>query len=282
VRVNGRRRDPLTAEAPPAQTVLQVDGLVKSFGGIRATNDVSFTLANGEILGFIGPNGAGKTTLFDQISGYLVPDAGSILLDGIDVTTASPDSRARLGLGRSFQDARLFPSMIVTETIKLALERRLPLRDPVAAAFQLPEVRQTEQALDLVVDDLIELMGLQAFADKFVGELSTGSRRIVDLACVVAHEPDVILFDEPSSGIAQRETEALGPLLRRIRATTGASLLVIEHDMPLITGISDRLIALDLGTVIADGPPPEVIAHPQVVSAYLGTNDAAISRSGGN
>ena len=283
---NGRRRVPLRA-APldpdePVEPVLEVTGLVKDFGGIRATNDVTFTLAPGEILGFIGPNGAGKTTLFDQISGYLVSDAGRITLAGIDVTAAGPDSRARLGLGRSFQDARLFPSMTVVDTIKLALERRLPLRDPIAAALHLPQVAETERALDATVDDLIELMGLQAFADKFVGELSTGSRRIVDLACVVAHEPDVILFDEPSSGIAQRETEALAPLLRRIRTTTGASLLVIEHDMPLITGISDRLIALDLGTVIADGPPAEVIAHPQVVSAYLGTNEAAISRSGGN
>jgi ABC-type branched-subunit amino acid transport system ATPase component/sugar phosphate permease len=288
---NGRLRAPLRATPPPgpdldlrepADAVLEVDGLVKDFGGIRATNDVSFRLAPGEILGFIGPNGAGKTTLFDQISGYLIPDGGRVVLSGIDVTNAGPDSRARLGLGRSFQDARLFPSMTVTDTIKLALERRLPLRDPLAAALHLSQVKETERALGAAVDDLVELMGLQAFADKFVGELSTGSRRIVDLACVVAHEPDVILFDEPSSGIAQRETEALGPLLRRIRATTGASLLVIEHDMPLINGISDRLIALDLGTVIASGPPAQVIAHPQVVSAYLGTNEAAISRSGGN
>ncbi len=285
---NGRHRttpSPEREPAPPndaADTVLEVQGLTKAFGGIRATNDVDFSLARGEILGFIGPNGAGKTTLFDQISGFLVPDAGRIFLGGLDVTGAGPDSRARLGLGRSFQDARLFPSMTVTDTIKMALERRLPLRDPIAAALHLPEIQETERALDATVDDLVELMGLQSFADKFVGELSTGSRRIVDLACIVAHEPDVILFDEPSSGIAQRETEALGPLLRRIRASTGASLLVIEHDMPLITGISDRLIALDLGTVIADGRPRDVVSHPLVVSAYLGTNDAAISRSGGN
>ncbi len=264
------------------EVALRVDGLVKNFGGIRATNEVTFELAKGEILGFIGPNGAGKTTLFDQISGFLGSDSGRIVLGGIDVTEAGPDARARLGLGRSFQDARLFPSMTVRDTMKLALERRLPLRDPVAAALHLPEVAETERALELTTDDLIELMGLQAFADKFIGELSTGSRRIVDLACIVAHEPDVILFDEPSSGIAQKETEALGPLLRRIRRTTDASLLVIEHDMPLITGISDRLIALDLGTVIADGSPTEVINHPRVVSAYLGTDDAVIARSGGN
>ncbi len=262
-------------------TVLRVDGLVKRFGGIRATNEVSFELARGEILGFIGPNGAGKTTLFDQISGYLAPDSGRIHLGGIDVSDIGPDARARLGLGRSFQDARLFPSLTVVDTIKLALERQLPVRDPVAAALHLPVIADIERALDLKVDDLIELMGLQAFADKFVGELSTGSRRIVDLCCVLAHEPSVILFDEPSSGIAQRETEALGPLLVRIRDATNASLLVIEHDMPLISSISDRLVALDLGRILVTGTPNDVINHPSVVEAYLGTEHAVIARSGG-
>ena len=137
----------------------------------------------------------------------------------------------------------------------LALERQLEVRDPVAAALNLPAVADSEAKLRKRVDELIELMGLGAFADKFVSELSTGSRRIVDLACVLAHDPKVILFDEPSSGIAQRETEALGPLLLRIRDATGASLLVIEHDMPLITSISDGMLALDLGRVIARGTP---------------------------
>jgi ABC-type branched-subunit amino acid transport system ATPase component/sugar phosphate permease len=276
-----RRGEPLvTRRIDHERPALEVRGLVKRFGGISATNDVSFALGRGEILGFIGPNGAGKTTLFDQISGYLDPDAGSILLGGLDVTGAGPDARARLGLGRSFQDARLFPSLTVTDTLKLSLERRLPVRDPVAAALHLPVVKETERALASRVDELIELMGLQAFADKFVGELSTGSRRIVDLACVLAHEPDVILFDEPSSGIAQAETEALGPLLRRIRDATDASLLIIEHDMPLIQTVSDRLVALDLGRVLVTGPPTDVINHPAVIEAYLGTDEAAIARSG--
>jgi branched-chain amino acid transport system ATP-binding protein len=277
-----RRSGPVrvTREIDSGEPALEVTGLTKSFGGIRATSDVDFQLAKGEILGFIGPNGAGKTTLFDQISGYLAPDGGRIVLGGIDVTGIGPDARARLGLGRSFQDARLFPSLTVTDTLKLALERKLAVRDPIAAALHLPVIAATEHALVEHTDELIELMGLQAFADKFVGELSTGSRRIVDLACVLAHEPDVILFDEPSSGIAQRETEALGPLLLRIRDATNASLLVIEHDMPLILSISDRLVALDLGRVIVSGAPQDVINHPAVVEAYLGTDEAAISRSG--
>jgi ABC-type branched-subunit amino acid transport system ATPase component/MFS family permease len=277
-------RSPAVARRAPrdgtARRMLEVRGIGKRFGGIQAVTDVSFELLDGEILGVIGPNGAGKTTLFDLISGFLPVDGGRIILDGFDVTTLPPDSRARLGLGRSFQDARLFPALSVSETIALALERQVESRDPVAAALNLPVVADSEQHLKVRVDELIELMGLQAFADKFVSELSTGSRRIVDLACVLAHEPDVLLFDEPSSGIAQRETEALGPLLLRIREATGASLLVIEHDMPLITSISDRMLALDLGQVVVEGTPDEVVNHPQVVASYLGTTEEVISRSG--
>ena len=130
------------------------------------------------------------------------------------------------------------------------------------------------------VEALIDLMRLGAFRDKHVSELSTGSRRIVDLACVMAHEPSVLLLDEPSSGIAQRETEALGPLLLRVREATGASLIVIEHDMPLITSISDELLALELGAVVTRGAPEVVVHDPDVISSYLGTTEAAISRSG--
>ena len=154
------------------------------------------------------------------------------------------------------------------------------MRDPVAAALNLPGRRRLRGQAAERVDELIELMGLEAFRDKFVDELSTGSRRIVDLACVLAHDPKVLLFDEPSSGIAQRETEALGPLLLRIREATGASLLVIEHDMPLITSIADEIIALDLGRVIVRGTPRDVVKHPAVVEAYLGTSEDVIHRSG--
>ena len=260
--------------------VLEVRDLRKRFGGITATNDVSFTLHENEILGFIGPNGAGKTTLFDEISGFISLDGGRVFLGGEDVTDLSPDGRARRGLGRSFQDARLFPALTVRENIAIALERQVEVRDPLAAALNLPVVADAERVVGERVEELIELMGLGAFSDKFVSELSTGSRRIVDLACILGHEPSVILFDEPSSGIAQKETEALGPLLQRIRSSTGASLLVIEHDMPLITGISDRMIALDLGTVVTDGPPDQVVNHPQVVASYLGTSEDVIARSG--
>jgi len=264
-------------DAPPA---LEVRGLTKSFGGINAVTDVSLTLREGEILGLLGPNGAGKTTLFDLISGFVTPDEGHVLLHGLDITRLTPDARARLGLGRSFQDSKLFPSMTVNDAIRVAVERHIEVRDPIAAALNLPAVADSEAAIDRRVDELIEMLGLGAFRNKFVSEISTGSRRLIDLACIVAHEPTVILFDEPSSGIAQRETEALGPLLRRIREITGSSLLVIEHDMPLLTSLADEVIALDLGRVVVRGTPSEVTSDPRVVEAYLGTGDAAVARSG--
>jgi branched-chain amino acid transport system ATP-binding protein len=144
----------------------------------------------------------------------------------------------------------------------------------------LPATYESELAVADRVDELITLMGLEAFREKLVGELSTGSRRIVELACILAQDPAVVLLDEPSAGVAQRETEALGPLLRRVQAYTGCSMLVIEHDMPLIAAVSDEVIALELGGVIARGTPAEVLSHPRVVESYLGTDAAAIARSG--
>jgi ABC-type branched-subunit amino acid transport system ATPase component/ABC-type branched-subunit amino acid transport system permease subunit len=259
---------------------LEVAGIAVNFGGVLAVDDVEFSVRSSEVLGIIGPNGAGKTTVFDAISGFAQLSGGRIWLGGDDVTDLTPDARAILGLGRSFQDARLFPSMTVRQAIAVARERHIRTRDPIAAALMSPATRTAEREVRADVDQLIELMRIQAFADKFVGELSTGTRRIVDLACSLAHEPDVLLLDEPSSGIAQRETEALGPVLLDIRDKTGAALVVIEHDMPLITSISDELLALDLGSVVVRGAPDDVINHPQVVEGYLGAREEVIQRSG--
>ncbi len=256
----------------------------KRFGGLAALTDVSLQAAAGEIIGFIGPNGAGKTTLFDTISGFVTPDRGTIILgegdEAQDVTGMSAVARSKLGLGRSFQDGRLFPNLSVAETVSIAFERHLEIRDPIAAALRLPSVAHTEKDVNENVERLLELLGITDFRDKLIRELSTGSRRIVDLACQLAHNPTVMLLDEPSSGIAQREAEALGPLLLSIREQTGATLLVIEHDVPLLLSISDRLVALDLGEVVATGAPDEVVNDPIVVHSYLGTSEAAIARSG--
>jgi branched-chain amino acid transport system ATP-binding protein len=263
---------------------LEVQDLRKRFGGIAAVDGPSFKLHQGEILGLIGANGAGKTTILDLISGFTPLDGGRVLLDGVDVTDWPPDQRAQARLGRSFQAATLFPSLTVREVIAVALERHITMRDPFSLAFQSisPAARVSEIQVADRVEELIELMSIGAFRDKFISELSTGSRRMVDIACSLAHDPKVLLLDEPSSGIAQRETEQLGPLLQRIQQELGASLLVIEHDMPLITSIADRLIALELGAVIAEGSPEAVLDDGRVVASYLGmdTETSVLQRSG--
>jgi len=271
------------AVATPAATAgeirLRTASVSVGFGGNRAVHDVTMEVAAGEIVGIIGPNGAGKTTLFDLLSGYLPPDRGRIFLGEVDVTGAGPDARARAGLGRSFQDARLFPGLTVEEAIAVACERWVEVRDPLSAALRLPWAYDSEAHVAARVAELVELLGLGPHRSKLVRELSTGTRRVADLACLLAHRPSVILLDEPSSGIAQRETEALGPLLRRIRDETGASLVVVEHDIPLVRSVADRLVAMDRGAVIADGPPAAVLADDAVVTAYLGVDQTAIERS---
>jgi branched-chain amino acid transport system ATP-binding protein len=267
-------------ELGQARDILGVQNLTKSFGGIKAVNDVSFTLSEGQILGLIGPNGAGKTTVFDLITGYLKPDSGTIIYDGGDITGMSPNERANLRIVRRFQDARLFPSLSVYENILVALDRRMEVKNLALTAFQVPQARAAEKRVRLRADRLLELLDLGAFRDKFVKELSTGLRRITDIACVLAAEPKVLLLDEPSSGIAQSEAEMLGPLLRRVRFETQCSVLIIEHDMPLISSLSDELIAMDQGAVVTRGKPVNVLNDDRVIEAYLGTSEAIIQRSG--
>jgi branched-chain amino acid transport system ATP-binding protein len=268
-----------SAEHSTTDAALAVDGLSVAFGGIVAVDQVTFSVAPGEVVGLIGPNGAGKTTIFDLISGFTRPSHGRVVLLGNDLTGSAPAVRARAGLGRSFQDARLFAGLTVAETIAVALERWIEVAEPISEACRLPAVQITEAAVRERVEELIELFGLGAFHDKRMDELSTGSRRMVDLACTVAHQPSVVLLDEPSSGIAQREAEALGPVLLGLRARLGASLLVIEHDIGLVSSIADRLVALDQGAVVATGAPVAVLDHPEVVASYLGSGDVARRRS---
>jgi branched-chain amino acid transport system ATP-binding protein len=260
--------------------VLDVREVSVSYGGLRAVDDVSFKAESGKIIGFIGPNGAGKTTLFDAVCGFAPTEGGRIELEGKDISELAPTERARSGLGRSFQDARLFSSLTVFETLACAFERHMRAEDPVSTMLWLPWVRRSERMVWSRVEEIIELMGLSAFRDKFISELSTGSRRVVDLACVIAHEPTVLLLDEPSSGMAQRETEAMGPLLLRVKEATGCTMLLIEHDMPLVTSVSDELIALETGRVIVRGKPKDVTNDPRVVEAYLGTDARVVARSG--
>ncbi|MHB8449482.1 MAG: MFS transporter [Mycobacteriales bacterium] len=272
-----RQRRRSTLEVP--ETRLRAEGITVDFGGLRALDGVGLSVAAGEVVGIIGPNGAGKTTLFDVLSGYLHQGGGTVALNGRDISVLSPDARARLGLGRAFQNARLFPPLTVRENIAVALERRAA-KSAVLGALWAPRVRRSEAKLGARVDSFIELLGLGPYADKFVRELSTGTRRAVEVACQMAAEPAMLLLDEPSSGLAQPETEALGPALVRIVRETGCGMLVIEHDLPLIASISDRLIAMALGRVLTEGSPPDVLADPGVLASYLAASHDVIERSG--
>ena len=271
------RKEPVPVDRPPA---LECRDVVKRFGGITAVDHVDLTVAPGEVVGLIGHNGAGKTTLFDLICGFLTPDSGTIWIDQEDVTLFPAHERAWCGLGRSFQEARLFPSLTVAETISVALERHLASKEPFAAAFRMPASTDSEAAVADRVDEIIGRLGLSAYRQRPTGDLSTGTRRIVELACVMAQRPALLLLDEPSGGVAQAETEALGPLLRDVAADTGCAMVVIEHDMSLLSGLCDRLVALELGAVIASGTPPEVLSHPRVIASYLGTDETTVARSG--
>ena len=265
---------------PGPTPALEVRGITVHFGGNIALDDVALEVAHGEVVGIIGPNGAGKTTLFDVISGFLHPDGGHVLLDGIDVTSSSAATRARLGLGRSFQDSQLFAGLTVRDALAVSLERFVDVSDPFNAMLRLPAQVRTEAAVARRVDDLLERFGLAHFGDRLVSELSTGSRRLVDLAAVLAHQPAVVLLDEPSSGVAQREVEAMGRLLRSVQVQLDATLLIVEHDIAFIAGVSDRLIAFDRGQVIAAGEPRAVLETPVVGEAFLGTDPLARTRSG--
>jgi len=210
------------------------------------------------------------------LTGFASVDRGQVIYLGTDITGWSTEQRARAGLIRSFQDAALFPTLTVLETVTLAFERARPTH-LVASAMGL---HAAERRKERAARDLVSLMGLDQFRNKQVRELSTGTRRITELACVVALDPIVLLLDEPSSGIAQGESEALGSLILALRNHLGCTLVVVEHDIPLLMGLSTRVIAMDTGRVIADGSPDEVRSNPLVVTSYLGGDIAAIERSG--
>jgi len=277
---------PMPERRPRATLVAR--GLRKTFGGVTAIDDVDLDVRPGEIVGLMGPNGAGKTTILDVLSGFVVPDAGTVhLVSGdtpspgvsgdtpgpggdVDLSPLSPDARARRGLGRSFQDARLWAGLTVTETLAVSCERWVTSREPLAAALRLPASLLSEAEVFERVERIIALLRLSVFRDRFASELSTGARRLVEFGCLLAQEPEVLLLDEPSAGLARAEAEALGPVLKGIRDATGAALVVVEHDVPLLRAACDRLVALDGGRVIAGGTPADVLDDPVVVRAYLG------------
>ena len=256
---------------------IAVSDVSVTFDGLRAVDGVTLEARPGEVVGLIGTNGAGKSTLMNAIGGF-APSEGTVEILGQEASSMGSANRARLGLGRTFQAARLFPELTVRETVQVALEAR-GRTGLLSTALFLPTATRAERAKRSEADDLIGFLGLGRYGDAFVADLSTGTRRIVELAGLLALDARIMCLDEPTAGIAQRETEAFGPLLKQIQQELGATMVVIEHDMPMIMALSDRVYCLEAGQVIAEGAPDEVRNDPKVVASYLGTDERAIARS---
>lgn len=269
------QEDRASDEVPMA---LHLQDITVRYGGRVAVDGVTLSAATGTVVGLIGSNGAGKTTLMNAMCGF-VPSTGSVLVNGGDVSGLAPHERARAGLGRAFQNAKLFGDLTVRETVLVALEASEG-SELVPSMLSLPPSRRAERHKRARGDDLIDLVGMGRYADAPIATLSTGTRRIAELACLMALEPPVLLLDEPTAGVAQRETEAFGPLILRIRQELDATVVIIEHDMPLIMSMSDTVHCLEAGRLIASGDPETVRNNPRVIASYLGTDERAIDRSG--
>ena len=268
---------PAAAAAVSDGAALRTEGVSVRFGGNLAVDDVSVHVGHGELVGLIGTNGAGKSTLLNAVSGF-VPSQGRVHVLGADITRRRPPARHAVGLGRGFQGARLYPDLTVRESLMVALEARSRSR-LMASMTGLPPSPAAERAKRAEADEVIAYMGLGRYADHFIATLSTGTRRIVELSSLLAVRARVLLLDEPTGGVAQREAEAFGPLIKQVQAELEAAVVVIEHDMPLVMGISDRVYCLEAGAVIAEGPPDQVRRDPLVIASYLGTSEQAIGRS---
>jgi len=248
------------------------------FGGITALDGVDLAVKPEEIVGVLGPTGAGKTTLFNVISGFLRPDFGGIWLADRDVTDLLPHERVAAGLGRTFQQVRLFRNLTVMENLLVAQHRHLRA-NALASMLRLPAWRRDERMAHERVDAILDIVNLRPWADAYPTHLSYGTLRFLELAAVLSLQPRILLLDEPASGIQQKEVEALGPMLKRIRDETGCAVLLIEHDMSLLLSVSDWVYALDFGKVIAEGGPDKIVQEDRVLESYLGRTRRNVATS---
>jgi branched-chain amino acid transport system ATP-binding protein len=253
--------------------LLQAKNITLSFGGLMALGDVSFEVNKGEVFSIIGPNGAGKTTIFNALSRFYNLDEGAILLKGKDISKISPSAVAEQGIARTFQNIELFGNMTVLQNLLLGRhrQRRTSL---LAESFFFRSVQRQEMESRLKVEEIIDFLDLQEYREQVIANLPYGVQKTVELGRALAMEPEILLLDEPSSGLTAEETEELSFWILDIKEEFGITILVVEHNIGLVKSLSDKILAMSFGVVLTTGTPDEVMNHPEVISAYLGEKDA--------
>jgi branched-chain amino acid transport system ATP-binding protein len=263
------------AAPPAADIVLQVTGLTKRFEGLIANQDINFTIPRRSIVSVIGPNGAGKTTLFNQITGFIEPTEGSIVFDGAEVAGLSPHTIVELGMARTYQNIRLFHNMTTLANVLVGHHVRMSAQW-WQILFNLPAVRAEEEATTALAYELLDLVGLsRRYADDLAKNLPYGDQRRLEIARALASRPKLLLLDEPTAGMNPAETRQMTDLIARLRRELGLTVVLIEHDMKVVMGISERITVLDHGELLAEGTPEEIRTNPSVVEAYLGKQAAS-------